>query len=68
MGKRKSLMKSIELREKRKRRREELEVVLFLCVSWLSTRYVCIFHLCLCIMLYSFCSTYWCWRLLLSTG
>ena len=29
MGKRKALMKSIELREKRKRRREELEVVHF---------------------------------------
>lgn len=28
LGKRKALMKSIELREKRKRRREELEVVL----------------------------------------
>ena len=27
LGKRKALMKSIELREKRKRRREELEVV-----------------------------------------
>ena len=36
LGKRKSLMKSIELREKRKRRREELEVVIFcefLCVK-----------------------------------
>ena len=33
LGKRKSLMKSIELREKRKRRREEMEVVfiLFVC-------------------------------------
>ena len=32
LGKRKSLMKSIELREKRKRRREELEVVLLSCL------------------------------------
>ena len=55
MGKRKSLMKSIELREKRKRRREELEVVLFYV-------YVCIFHL------WFLFNVYWFWRLLLSTG
>ena len=49
LGKRKSLMKSIELREKRKRRREELEVVLLSClcpsVFLLIYNYVSLFFL-----------------------
>ena len=42
LGKRKSLMKSIELREKRKRRREEMEVVLNLLLCVRVGDFVCV--------------------------
>ena len=54
MGKRKALMKSIELREKRKRRREELEVVHFVtfCVCFsahLKDLYYSVSVVCVCV-------------------
>ena len=51
VGKRKALMKSIELREKRKRKREELEVVIQACILFNHPLLLCVCLVCQCVCL-----------------